>query len=98
MKAQSGVDPQGSFVKFMKSDPVPNIDIHKQRQKETEKKDFTHLNTQWAVGTTKHRSSTVPALASAGKNIMSQTSEPKQEFRNPTDIISFNPPAAKRPF
>lgn len=80
----------------MKSDPVPNIDIHKQRQKETEKRDFTHLNQHWAVGTTKHRSSTVPALASAGKNIMGQSE--KQEFRNPTDIISFNPPAAKRPF
>lgn len=84
----------------MKSDQVPNIDIHKEIRKGTERTDFTHLNEKWAIGTTKHRSATVPAkggMVTTGLNIVAPASEYK-EFRNPTDIISFNPPAAKRPF
>lgn len=92
MVAGSGLNPNGGFIEFIKKDPIHNIDVH--RDSRPPPPDITHMSNKWAVGTTK---ATFNKVNSDGK--LDRTSIEVKTFpRNPTDNISFDPPACDRPF
>lgn len=90
MQASSGVNPHGGFIEFLKKDPVRNIDIH--RDSRSQPPDISHMQSKWPPGTTKY---TFPKVDDTGKVVRSNI-ETKTFPRNPTDNISFDPPANER--
>ncbi len=51
MGANSGVNPHGGLIEFIKKDTTMNIDVH--RDARPPPPDISHLSTKWAVGTKK---------------------------------------------
>ena len=88
----SGVNPHGGFLEFVKKDPVTNIDVH--RDSRPPPPDISHLSNKWAIGTKKHTFGIITA-----DGLLDRSSIENKAFpRNPTDNISYDPPANDRPF
>ena len=51
MHANSGMNPNGGMIEFIKKDPINNLDVH--RDSRPPPPDISHLSTKWAVGTKK---------------------------------------------
>jgi hypothetical protein len=49
MSANSGMNPHGGLIEFIKKDPSTNIDVH--RDQRLPPPDISHMSTKWAVGT-----------------------------------------------
>ena len=93
MTANSGKDPKGAYVEFLKKDPYKNIDVR--RDAAPPKPDISHMSKRWAVGTmkdTKWKVNVEDGLLDR-KNL-----ETKTFPRSKTDHLSFDPPANDRPF
>ena len=93
MTANSGKDPKGAYVEFLKKDPYKNIDVR--RDAAPPKPDISHMSKRWAVGTmkdTKWKANVEDGLLDR-KNL-----ETKTFPRSKTDHLSFDPPANDRPF
>ena len=89
--AHSGVNPHGGFMEFVKKDPLHNIDVH--RDSRAPSPDISYLSTHWAVCTQKYTAKT-GKVTEDGK--LDRTVLPSSKgftWRNPTDNISFEPPA-----
>ena len=52
MEIHSGINPHGSFLEFLKKDPITNIDVH--RDSMLPSPDSSDYRQKWAIGTTKH--------------------------------------------
>ena len=86
------MNPYRSYLELVRKDPVKNIDVH--RNYACLSADFTESKNKWAIGTTKHTYNKVNNEGS-----LDRTKYTPQTFpRNPTNIISFDPPANERPF
>lgn len=49
MSANSGMNPHGGLIEFIKKDPVNNIDVH--RDSRPPPPDISSMSSKWAVGT-----------------------------------------------
>ncbi len=76
----------------MKKDPFYNIDVH--RDARPPPPDISYLSNKWAVGTKKANFSKVDDSG----NLVRTSIETRSFPRNPTDVISYDPPADERPF
>lgn len=92
MQIHSGINPHGSYLEFLKKDPIKNIDVH--RDSIGAAPDLTEHKDKWAIGTTKHIFKQVNAKGKIDRRTIETVSFP----RNPTDNISYDPPANDRPF
>ena len=57
--ANTGIDPHGGFLEFVKKDIIRNIDVHRDNEQQREMKTirnnmFNQVKDKWAVGCTKH--------------------------------------------
>lgn len=95
MKADSGVNPMGSFNSFVSNDPIKNIDVWRDRVPKVDvEKEFGWLKKTLPAGTTTHIfiSNKVKDAKLDRTNI-----EIKENPRNKTDHISYNPPTSTNP-
>ena len=56
--ANTGIDPHGGFLEFIKRDIIKNIDVqrdseHAREMKETKRTSYETHRTKWAIGCTK---------------------------------------------
>lgn len=94
--ANSGTNPNGGFLEFIKKDATANIDVH--RDARPAPPDIQHMATKFAVGTMKYTART-GKITDEGRLDRTQIGKPTTTWaRNPTDNISFEPPAVERPF
>ena len=93
----SGVSPHGAYSGFVKKDVKTNIDVHKEREKLRSKSEMRIPVGQVPFGTTtctyKMGLGTNAKLDRTGKGITDHKFP-----RNPTDNLSFDPPANARSF
>ncbi|CDW90990.1 UNKNOWN [Stylonychia lemnae] len=98
--ANTGVDPHGGLVDFIKRDIIKNIDVHRNNQEKEEMRDmrqtqFGTLKNKWAIGCTKNTATKVDTegfLLPQFQSSMKRSSSQIQPIRLKTDIISFRPP------
>lgn len=93
--AHSGVDPLGSFQHFLSHDPITNIDVWRdQRPKCNIEKEFPFMKNKVPSGATTHIFMT--GKLKDGK--LDRTNiEIKENPRNKTDHVSYNPPMSSNP-
>jgi len=98
MKAQTGIDPLGSFAHFTSNDVIKNIDVHREKL-EKEKKPL-ETKEGWAIGTTKKKL----VVKEINDDLQSKTMTDKKKStfdknaKLKTDHISTRPPGNSRPF
>ncbi len=74
----------------MKKDPTANIDVH--RDARPAPPDISYLQSKWAIGTQKYTAKTGKVTDDGKLNRSSMDGVTKSQWRNPTDVISFEPP------
>lgn len=90
--AHSGVNPYGGFLEFTKKDALHNIDVHRDHRPPAP--DITYMSDNWAVGTQKYTAKTGKVTADGHLDRTGMPPKTKAfTWRNPTDNISFEPPA-----
>ena len=82
-------------MEFTKKDPSNNIDVH--RDARPAPPDIDYMATKWAIGTQKYTAKT-GKVTEEGRLDRTQMDPPRDLPRNPTDNLSFQPPAVERPF
>ena len=98
MQAGTGLDPNGSFKHFTSKDPTFNLDVHRDRKRELTLEYARPIPYgQVPVGTTKCTYKIGLDLNAKLKREPSRFS-PQSFPRNPTDVVSQEPPPYKRPF
>ena len=86
--ANSGVDPHGCLIEFIKKDPIKNIDIHRDCTNSTISPPNPNLtSSKWAIGTTKISQEKLEHIKS-----LKRTSSQPSDIRLKTDNIGFFPP------
>jgi hypothetical protein len=90
--ANTGVDPHGGFLEFVKKDPITNIDVV--RDSRPAAPDISYMSQKWAVGTTKYIAQTGKITDDGRLDRTKMSSNKPWTWRNPTDNISFEPPPA----
>ena len=96
--ANTGIDPIGNYQHFISKDPTSNLDVHRDRKRQTRFEDHVRLPTgKVPYGTTKCTFNL--GLGTDGKLLRNTLGFSTQAFpRNPTDNISSEPPTFDRPF
>mmetsp|Transcript_6467 Transcript_6467/g.5772 ORF Transcript_6467/g.5772 Transcript_6467/m.5772 type:complete len:130 (+) Transcript_6467:3-392(+) len=88
--AHSGVNPNGGFIEFTRKDILRNIDVHKDNKSVP----LQQARQGWPSGTTKCTFNKVNESGVLDRSVMESMIFP----RNPTDNVSFDPPAMERSF
>ena len=98
MTADSGINPTGSFVDFIRKDPTIALDRHRDYERTVKDEIYVKVPTgQVPYGTTKHTYKL--GLDNDAKLRRGPLGIEAKVFpRNPTDNISSEPPAVERPF
>lgn len=96
MQANSGVDPLGAFGQFMAHDPIKNIDIKRDETVPADiKNDFPWMKDRVPARTQTYTFKTGKLRQNGDLNRDKITI--KENPRNKTDNISYNPPSAAHP-
>lgn len=92
--ANTGADPHGSFLEFIKKDCAKPINVRKEHFKpEIDPNHFEATNKHWAVGTKTFNVNKVN-----GEGVFERDFKPVSRHHIKTDHISVIPPANDRPF
>jgi hypothetical protein len=92
--ANTGADPNGGFLEFIKKDVQKPINVHNEKFKpEIDQNHFKATQHKWAIGT---KTSNIHKVNSEGK--MQRDFKPVSRYHNKTDHISVVPPERDRPF
>jgi len=95
MVASTGIDPLGAFKHFTQRDPITNIDVWRDHKpKPNIEKDYSFMKDRIPYGTTTHifQSDKVKSGRLNRTNITVKENE-----RNKTDHVSYNPPSSNKP-
>ena len=96
MVSNTGVDPQGSYKCFLRKDPSTNVDVHRDRKRHEPIPEYVPHG-QVPAGTTK-------CTYKLGLGTDAKLRRDPARFspaafpRNPTDVVSSEPPPIQRPF
>lgn len=95
MVAGTGIDPLGAFKHFTLRDPITNVDVWRDKKPKVNiEKDYSFMKDRVPAGTATHIFKT--GKIEAGKLNRANITV-KENPRNKTDHVSYNPPSSNKP-
>eukprot|EP00347_Sterkiella_histriomuscorum_P019446 403341600 len=100
--ANTGIDPHGNFLEFIRKDIIKNIDVHRDSDqardiKEMRATNYNTIRTKWAIGCTKETAKMIEGEDNLlPRFTMKRSTSQFQPIRLKTDVISFRPPEKQK--